>query len=294
MVSVERVQPGMGRAVERRAAAGRDHAPLPGATHHVPRTPQRRGRRPDAASVHPLAHHRHRHHRRRQHRTSPHRELQGVAHCPTRPEEQASRQEHPAAPAADDPHLPRAAHRMGRARRSGPEPDPARRHPAPLRTDPEVPHRPTSCRVHGRRPHPSRRPLPARRPGPGPHRPTRLRALRTGCRCRHPHRHRRLLAARPGRQAPQRPHDPPPPRSRRLVRGVDRHQQRAHSPGPTAARRSPRPDRPAHRAPHHRPHRRHRRHRRHAPPPLETHPRHPGHQPRHAPRSHRSVTAPSR
>jgi integrase len=90
-----------------------------------------------------------------------------------------------------------------------------------------------------------------------------------------------------GRQAPQRPHDPPPPRGRRPVRGVDRHQQRAHSPEPAAARRSPRPDRSSNRAPHHRPHRRNRRHRRHAPSPLEAHPRHPGHQPRHAPRSHR-------
>ena len=65
-------------------------------------------------------------------------------------------QEHPAAPAADDPHLPRAAHRVGLARRARTEPDPARRHPTPHRADPEVPHRPTSRRVHGRRPRPSR------------------------------------------------------------------------------------------------------------------------------------------
>jgi len=58
----------------------------------------------------------------------------------------------------------------GLARRARPQPDPARRHPTPHRTDPQVPHRPTSRRVHGRGPRPPCRPLPARRPSPGPHR----------------------------------------------------------------------------------------------------------------------------
>ena len=139
-------------------------------------------------------------------------------------------QEHPAAPAADDPHLPRAAHRMGLARRPGTEPDPARRHPTPPRADPQVPHRPTSRRVHGRRPRPSRRRAtgssPRSSPAPACAPPSSASSPPTPS----PASARRLLAPRPGRQAPQRPHDPPAPRPRRPLRRVDRHQRRPHPP----------------------------------------------------------------
>ena len=50
-----RVPSRVGRAVGPGAAAGRDDAPLPGATHHVPRPAQRRRRRQHAAPARPLA-----------------------------------------------------------------------------------------------------------------------------------------------------------------------------------------------------------------------------------------------
>jgi hypothetical protein len=62
------------------------------------------------------------------------------------------------------------------------------------------------------------------------------RTLRTRRRRRHPHRRRPLLAPGPGRETPQRPHDPHAPRSRGPLRRVDRHQQRAHPPEPATAR----------------------------------------------------------
>src|SRR5919106_11547 len=80
----------MGHPVERGTPAGGDNAPLPGATHHVPRAPLGRGRRHHAATAGPLADHRDRRRRRGRDHQAPHRGLQGVARRPTRPEQQAA------------------------------------------------------------------------------------------------------------------------------------------------------------------------------------------------------------
>ena len=119
----------MARTVDPGPASGRHDAPLPAATHHVPRTPQRRRRRSHTAPVRPLARRQHRRQSGQRHRSGSRRGLQGLARCPTRHQDPDTREEHPAPTAPHDPNLLRAPHRMGLARRTRPQPDPARRHP---------------------------------------------------------------------------------------------------------------------------------------------------------------------
>src|SRR5918996_1056831 len=134
VVPDQRFEPRVGCAVGQGTAARRDDAPLPAATHHVPRTQERRHRRGASAAVGPLAHRRDRRDGHQPTHPNACRGLQGVARRPARTEGPAAREEHTTAPAADDPDLPRAAHRMGLARRPRPQPDPA--WDIPHRTEP--------------------------------------------------------------------------------------------------------------------------------------------------------------
>ena len=283
-------QPEWAQLGPRRPSRWPTDAPLPGAGHHVPRPTSVESPTACAAPVRPLA----------PHHTDitivadidrrPHRGLQGVARRPARPE----------GAEAVAKNTQRQRLRMIRIfferliewdwpdAPAGTRSCTATSHPAPNRS-------PSSSTTRRRplmaaaRSHPGA-PLPARRRGPRPHRPARRRALRPRRRRRHPDR-RRPLAARPGRQAPQRPHDPLHPDLVDLFADWTatnlEHIRPARGSSPTTT-----PPRPAHRAPHRRPHRPPRRHRRHPPPPAPPHPRHPGHQPGHAPRSDRRPPRP--
>ncbi|MGH9287240.1 MAG: tyrosine-type recombinase/integrase [Acidimicrobiales bacterium] len=90
VVSVERVEPRVGGPVGPSAAAHGDHAPLPAATHHLPRPALGRGRRHHAAPARPLAHHHNRRRCRWRDHQDPRRGLQGVARRATRPEGQVA------------------------------------------------------------------------------------------------------------------------------------------------------------------------------------------------------------
>ncbi|MGI8662474.1 MAG: tyrosine-type recombinase/integrase [Acidimicrobiales bacterium] len=127
-----------------------------------------------------------------------------MARRPARHQGAVDGEEHPTPTAPHDPHLLRAAHRVGLARRPHPEPDPPWRHPAAARAVAEVPRRPRRRQAHGHRTRPPPAPLSDRGRDPRPHRSACRRALRPRARRRHPDR-RRALAAGAGREAPQRP-----------------------------------------------------------------------------------------
>ena len=117
--------------------------------------------------------------------------------------------------------LLRAAHRVGRRRRPRRRAGLLRRPAAARRAAAPVPGR---RRVHQAAAGHPRRPRPVRPPGrgiPGPHRPAQRRVPRPHRRLRRADR-RRLLAARPARQAPHRPLHPAAPPAQRPPRHLAR------------------------------------------------------------------------
>ena len=121
---------------------------------------------------------------------------------------------------ADRPPVLRADHRVGLARRPGPQPRHRLGHPQETRAAAEVPRRPRRREADGRRPGQHRPPRPARRGTAGPHRDARRRTGRPGGRRRRADR-RRALAAHPAGQAPQRPLRAPAPRAGGPARRLD-------------------------------------------------------------------------